>query len=251
MAAPYTLRNYFSFGKLQPFQDFTAGYSYTKADFAFRKFLQAWGGSIVYWDKRSAACYFVPRPDLNCEFTFPEYAFCDAYNMRDIENAKDLYVRYQKSHSEMLQDSTEICFDRLTRLYKTHRPFRYYVITPLICVKEFLFNSGSYYLPIRSDFACYHSYQMPIKYLQSALYWFSLLFGIIGLILLLKRNRKTFMICFIPIYLICFFALVIRITEFRYFVNAYPMLILGLSYFINQAFLKLPLIRNRRQSKGA
>jgi hypothetical protein len=230
LSIPYTVRNLVKFNKFMPGTQMYGGYEYSKSNLACREFIRSWGGSIMYWDKRSAACYFEPVSDVPCEFVFPEYALCEEYSLQDVEAVRDLYLAFQKNPSPALDDSVAAGFSRLTSLYKKNKPLRYYFVSPLLLVKNFLFHSGSYYLSVSKASPCYAGYQFLLKVSQSVLYYLSLVAGLAGLILIFRRDRRTYMLLFIPVYLILFFPIGIRATEFRYFAPSYPFLILGTVY---------------------
>jgi hypothetical protein len=246
LSTPYTLRNLISYHRFLPSSELYAGTFYSKADFAYWNFITSWGGSIIFWDKHSAACYFQPNPTIQCEFEFPPYAISGGYNMTDIENVRDMYFRYQNHSSLALEDSVYNEFNRLTNLFKQYHSFRYHFISPLNIFRQYVFHSGSYFLPIRKDFQCYKSYQMLIKISQSLLYYFSLFAGFTGLIIIFIKNKKTYMNLFIPVVLLLMFPFVFKQTEARYFINAYSFLILGSVFIITQV---LSYISNNHKIK--
>jgi hypothetical protein len=241
---PWTIRNYSLLGKFIPLQESTtAGYDFDEAHFAYRRFVQAWGGSLIYWDKRSAGCYFIVS-DNPCEFHFPPYAFTEGYTLKDIEHVRDKYVALQKKYSDSLSVEVINDFDRLTGIYIKEQPIRYYFTSRIMLLKDFLFHSGSYYLPINSSFKCYHSYQLLIKIVESLLYYLTLLAGISGLIILFIKNRSTAILLAIPVYLIILFPFFLRMTYFGYFMQSHPMLILGTVFLANTFVAKYILRRS-------
>lgn len=228
LLSPWVVRNYQIYRRLIPFQmNITAGYNYTEAELACRRFVQAWGGSIIFWDKRSAGCYFQPQPGLACEFVLPDYALTPGYKKADIEAVRDDYVTLQHEFSDRQQQLVVARFDRLTNIYRAQRPFRYYVLSPITMAKAFVFHSGSYYLPIRLDIPGYHGFGLLIKLSQSFLYYFTLGLGSVGLLSLVVSHRLSLIYLFVPAMLIVLFCAVIRIPEFRYFVPTYPLFLLG------------------------
>jgi len=232
IVTPYTIRNLKHYNVFLPLSEKYAGYNYTSADFAYRKFVQAWGGSFVFWDKNSAGCYFEPKPDLPCNFVIPKYALCNAYTSMDIEKTRDLFIQYQKDPNNNLQDSVTNAFNRLTKLYIEERPFQYYVMKPLRLVRIFLIHSGSFYLPINYTNLGYLNFKWYLKILQSIFYYFILFAGFAGLYILIKRHLKLYFLGIVPVGLIVLFPLYLNSTEFRYFVCAVPFLIIGSSYFL-------------------
>ncbi len=233
LLTPWTIRNYFVYNQLVPLQiNTTAGYNYTKADFAYRKFLQAWGGDIIFWEKSAAGCYFIASAQTTCEFQFPEYAFTKGYTIDDINGVRDKYIALQQNYSEILVQEVLLGFEKLTDIYKAERPFRYYLVTPLLFVKKFIVNSGSYYLPIHSTNPCFSIYQMAIKLWTSGLYWCTLLMGLAGSFLLLKHYSRYWIIIYIPLMIVVLFPIVFRSVEWRMFEPMFSMfLILSLVTF--------------------
>ena len=230
---PWIIRNYGVYKKFVPLQiTTTAGYSYTEADFAYRKFVQAWGGDIIFWEKSAAGCYFIPTPEIHCEFKFPTYVFTDKYGIEEIKNVRDKYVKLQGSFSPVLEEQVVSEFNNLTSIYKKERPFRYYLLTPLILAKRFIVNSGSYYLPIHSSNPCYHPIQLLLKIWTSGLYWVTLTFGVIGAFYLLNREPETWVVVSIPIIVIILFPIFLRSIEWRMFEPLFSeFLLLSLIFF--------------------
>lgn len=231
--SPWIIRNYVIMHKFVPFQqDVYAGWKLPKIYFAAFKFVDAIGESYVSWDKRSAGCYFEPQIGIKCEFKFSNNIFSENLTMNKIEDVRGIYIKCLKSPSDSLSAIVTTKFDELTNIYKEEHPFRYNFVNPIKIIGHFLLHSGSYYLPISKGSACYHPYQMLIKLSQSLLYYLSLTLGFIGTILLLFKNRKSFIMFSIPIYLIVLFPLVLKRTEFRLFHPAYPFLMIGFIFII-------------------
>lgn len=237
---PWTIRNYKMLNKFIPLQaSIDAGYGFNKSFVACTDFIKAWGGSVIYWDKKSAGCYFIRSENINCQFSFPDYALSKSYDVKDIEKVREKYIILQKMYSDSLDNIVSEEFRRLTYIYKNEQPIRYFIISPLILIKEFLFHSGSYYLPINHSFACYKPYQILLKIVQSVLYYTTLSLGSVGLIALVVKGRNNFIFLSIPLLLILIFPITLRLTEWRYFTTAYPVLIIGLVYLISSGMTKL------------
>lgn len=227
---PWIVRNYIVLGKFVPLQSsITAGYNYTEADFAFRRFVQAWGGSIIFWDKRSAGCYFQPQEGLPCEFSLPAFALAPGYTREEIEAVRSKYIALQRDYSAPQAAVVAAEFDRLTELYRRERAVDYYLIAPLRLSRELVFHSGSYYLPRIAVGGLWRLLELALKLAQSALYYIALIFGTIGLLLIVRLRKGTLLYIGLPVYLLVFFAVVVRIPEFRYFVHAYPVQLIGLT----------------------
>lgn len=231
---PWIIRNYHIFHRFIPLQETsTAGYNYTKSDLACRHFIQSWGGTAdMYWDKRSAGCYFMQLENISCEFELPEYVITKGYNESDINEIRNKYLTLRKNYNDSLDIIVAAEFDRLTSIFKSEKPFRYLVVSPILITKNFLINSGSYYLPVNSAFKCYKPYQLCLKFLQTFVYYFLLLVGFIGLFSLLIQNKSTWLLVFLPFFIIGLFCFYIRASEFRFFTHAMPSLTIGATYLI-------------------
>jgi len=228
--------------KIVPFhQDIYAGYGFTPANFAVRNFIQTIGESIVFWDTKSAACYFEAPEGMTCDYNFPSRIFNSNLTFENIEEARTIYLNYKKNPSDSLAQLTISKFNLLSDNYKKDHAFAYYILNPMMLCKNFLIHSGSYYLPIKKDSACYHSYQWALKLFQSLLYYLSLVFGFLGIFLLSRKFKNSFIIISIPIYLIIMFPIYFKMTEYRYFSTAYPFLLIGvvcIFYLIKQKWDK-------------
>ncbi|SKC43784.1 hypothetical protein [Ohtaekwangia koreensis] len=236
LLSPWTIRNYTLYKRLIPLQiNSTAGYNYTNAELAFRRFVTAWGGDFIHWEKTSAGCYFIPNPEIPCEFKMPAYAYTSKYSQTDIDSLRAKFIRLQKHYTEPLDKEVTATFDRFTREYKNEKPFQSHIIAPNRLISEFLVHSGSYYLPIHSANPCFHPLQLSIKLSQSLLYWMSLIIGIPGIILLSARN-KNYLFAFTPISLIILFPIIFHFTEARYFRTVEPVLYTGASYLLLEVY---------------
>jgi FkbM family methyltransferase len=230
---PWIIRNYILTSKVVPFQqDINAGYDYPSSTLSVYKFIQTIGESYIYWDKRSAGCYFEPKDKFPCEYIFPKRIFSENLTLQKIEEARNVYLEYQINPNDSLNNLIVQKFNALSDTYKNDKFISYYLIKPFILCRHFIFHSGSYYLPIKINSQCYQSYQWWLKVSQSIMYYLSLSFGFLGTILLIRKNPSSFIIFLIPIYLIILFPIVLERTEFRYFHLAYPFLLIGLTVII-------------------
>lgn len=230
---PWTVRNFIVFQRFVPFQqDVNAGYGYSNATLSVYSFIQSIGESYVSWDKRSAGCYFEPVEGLPCEYEIPDRILGPNLTIEKIQDARSMYGSYLRSPNDSLELRIIEVFNGLTEAYKLDHPISYHVITPLVLVKHFLIHSGSYFMPISTSSPCFHTYQMAIKFIQSVLYYAALIFGMVGLILLLRKNGNSYLILLIPIYLVLFFPIFMARSETRYFHLAFPVLLIGLTYLL-------------------
>jgi hypothetical protein len=230
---PWTIRNYKIFNEFKPFQqDINAGYNYSDATLSVYEFIQSIGESYIFWDKRSAGCYFEPSESFACEYELPNRILSKKLTKQKILDARKTYISFQKKPNDSLNKLTVLKFNELKEIYVKENRISYYLLRPLILTKHFLLHSGSYFLPISPNSACFHPSLWVLKISQSILYYMALFLGFFGIILLFRNNPKTFIIVSIPIYLILLFPVFLARTEFRYFHLAYPFLLVGLTFTI-------------------
>ncbi len=229
LLTPWTIRNYRLLGEFQPLYDFYGGIEYDKADLAYREFLSAWGGSFVYWDKRSAGCFFEPAEGLPCEYAFPGYVLTKTVNLAALEDVrKDFILHHKDRGNDSIRQEAYEKFTRLTSAYREERPFIYYFGSYFIRLKNFVSHSGSYFLPISSANPCFRSWHWAPKLGTTAMYWACLIPGFIGLLFIARRYPGGWLLLSIPLSLVVVFAVFVKATEWRYFMAAYPFLLVGL-----------------------
>jgi hypothetical protein len=249
--SPWIVRNYIVLGRFVPFYDTYGGIQYDEADMAYRRFVSSWGGSFVFWDKRSAGCWFEPEPEIPCEFTFPGYVFTPTVTMEALEDVRRDFIRH---HADRSNDSIRRVaaekFTRLTKAYRKERPGMAYLGSSLLSIKNFVIHSGSYFLPIASSSPCYNKWQLLPKAVTSLLYFACLAGGCIGLLLFSRRRPDGWLLLFIPLSLVFIFPVYLRATDWRYFMAAYPFLLLGLVYCLLPVVDRLRRLAGRKAAKG-
>ncbi len=253
---PWIIRNYITLKKFIPAQsDIYAG-SCDKVCRAYRDFAKIAGGTWhAYPAPNSFACYFESEDLYKCTFRFPFYMLGDKLNIKEIEKVKALYARYKEDRqNHLLQDSVIQAFSRLSSYYRQDHPYLYWLYPRLITLKSFLIHTATFYFP---------TYEKGVERLgkflfwvvkstQAFLYWIALIGGFIGLIRLTIKRKESYILLFIPMYLIGLFPVYFMTQETRYFYAAYPMLLIGASYQIGSmlkgiSLWKLPLLRNLSQ----
>ncbi|GEM_PF-2273669 len=226
---PWIVRNAIVLHRFIPTQDgITAGYNYTESDFALRRFVGAWGGDFIFWNPNSSGCYFQFKPPSGCNFVFPEYALAEGYTMQDVQDVRQDYMRLQENYSPELDKTVSAKFDRLTNIYKSQKPFTYHIYSRVIMIKNFLWHTNNFNLPINPGFKCYRTYQLSFKIISFLIYIFTVIVGTIGLVKLSFERKISLLFISIPILILCFFA-GLKVVEYRYFNHAFPVLALGFS----------------------
>lgn len=221
-------------------ESITAGYNYSEAEFAFRRYVFAWGGDATYWDPTSAACYFKLNPPVKCTFnSLPDYSLAEGYNRQDVEDARQAYLEFQQNSSPELEQKVIDKFDRLTAIYISERPFMYYVGSGIVRTKTMFWHTNNYNLPINPENPCFKSFQLIFKVIQAITYQLTLFFGTIMMLTLVYKKRISLLFLFVPIYLIILFNFIVKVVEARYFNHAYPILLLGLVAFFLLIYSKI------------
>ncbi|HEV7621127.1 MAG TPA: hypothetical protein VGO09_05320, partial [Flavisolibacter sp.] len=116
--------------------------------------------------------------------------------------------------------------------YRSRYPVRYYLTNHLQLVAKFVFNNGSYHLPVDKSSPCYQPGQYVYKLFQSLLFFLCLVFGTAGLVLMCLSNRQNFIFLLPALYLILLFPVLFGLTEWRYFLPFYHFSQLGLIYLV-------------------
>lgn len=231
LLAPWIVRNYQVHHKFIPLQvNIYAGYSYKEADLAYRRYLRAWGGDFISWEPKHAGCYFIPS-DVPCTFSLPDYVYTTQYGPPHVESIRQKFIQFHEHYTPAMDLALTREFDKMTENYKSERPLRSYILSPLLLARQFVFHSGSYYLPIYSYSPCYHPVQLAIKLSQSLIYWIGLVVGIPGLVLISFR-RKGILFGALPWILIILFPVSLGFAEARYFRTIEPILYLGVVYLL-------------------
>jgi hypothetical protein len=121
-----------------------------------------------------------------------------------------------------------------TRSIKAEKKFLYYIKAPLRLTKIFFIHSGTYNLFAKSS-AELNPLEYFFKLFYSAFYLAVMVLGFIGLILLLKQSLRAencTLITGIVLYTTVIHPIVLRLCEARYFVPAWPFLIVCAAYTI-------------------
>ena len=228
LLAGWTYRNYKLTSKIIPLTEKNSGYFIPESMVSLRKLISNYGESSELWDKKAMGSYFFSYPGsiYNVE-DIPKTPYC---NNDSIEALKNYFSKLNSETFSETEDSL-ICekIKRYISSYQNKNRIFTTFVSPVYMTKKFLFHSGSFYLPIDLNSKKTTLFQVLFKYFQSAFYYFILIFGFLGLIF--KRN---YFIISIPIFLIFLFIWIFHSIELRYFLYAYPSLILGTSVFCKE-----------------
>lgn len=244
MLSPWIARNALVLGKFIPAQEnIWAGYNYSKSHLAFADFAGAWGGGSIYWDADDAGCYFLIESRRNCHYSIPEYALTDGYSREDIEHVRRNFIKVQGNYSPESDDSTAAEFARLTSIYRTEQPFRYYIGAKFIFLKKLFWHTNNYNLPINRNLKNFSSYQLSFKIIQFVIYALALTLGVLGLVVITIQRKVNVLFILIALITILFF-LELKTSEQRYVSQILPILLIGLTAFFSD-LKSLPESLNR------
>jgi hypothetical protein len=233
LVSPWVLRNYETFGQIKFFND----YGFDNLTYSYRNFLRFRGESFIYWEQNSAGCFF-EKTNHPCDFTIQDYFISENSSYAETVALRNKYVNFREKINPSKKEEIALIkeFDSLTENYKNDKPENYYFYSHLRIIKSFLFNSGSYYLPL--TYAKSNVFLKIIKLSQSALYYVCLIFGSIGLFLLVFKSPYNLYLFATPLFLIIFFPISYGATEWRYFFHFYIFGALGASHLIDLLLIK-------------
>src|SRR3989338_1833533 len=217
-------------------------------------FIQIIGGRWTQWNPKSEGCwvegfghtadYWNPIYELPKNNPFPNFIYTSKYNFNSLVNMRKIYLmahdinlsipereKYEKMVTSILKDYTN-------SFIKEH-PFHYYVTARLRHIYLFLFHSGTYnLLPVSFNKMTFT--EKIIKIIFSLLYLFIIIGGLLGIILILfkKCNILTVSLCIMPLYFIVLFAMILRNPTYRFFVPAYPFMVVLSSHILSRLYWK-------------
>ncbi len=242
---PWVIRNEIVLNKFIPLQiSVRAGYNYTKSELSLKRLIHAWGENSHFWEPKSVGCLFSPYAEGPCDYLLPEDIYTKKYTKEDIERLiirfKNLIQNPSSEEDSLLENTIE----GYRTAFIEENTVRFYFLSPMERIKNCMVHSGSYYLPISSSFACYKSYQFLIKFVQSCIYWFSLLVGLPMLFMLVIKSKQYLFMLFIPVYLILLFPISFGLQELRYFHGAFPFFLFGSILFVHKFLIKIVKLKS-------
>jgi hypothetical protein len=231
--SPWVIRNYMLTGTIIPLSKPTY-YPRKNLVRSCSEFLAAWGGDPIWWEGncKTAGTFFYPVDiNLDCEYKFPDYVFTKDYTLEDLRYLRNQITRFQ---NDVKNDSMDLAiskkFDLMTASFIKNKPLHYYILAPLMRLKNSLLKSGSYYINRKT---------IPFLILnlfQTALYLLPLTIGGIGLLILGSarfREPMNVILLGLPLSLIFVLTFLFKLNEWRYFIYVYPLMIL----YMTQLFL--------------
>jgi len=234
----WTARNYSLTHKIIPFTQAYSGVPYNPSKLALRNLVATWGGSAEDWNPKAEGSFFYSgtgpgRVSTGTYYNVNQLPVTSYYNRDSLLMLRNYISSVDLSRVDLRTDSSMAKrIDLYTNSYKKQFPVQFYFLSPIRIIMAFTINSGSYY--INASINGKTNYLVLLfKLIQSVLYYIFLIGGFTGLLIYFK---KLWLYAWVPFFLILFFCYIIKLIELRYFLYAYPSLVLGLMMLFNKLF---------------
>lgn len=240
ISAPWTIRNYIISHHFIPFQEPYGGYAtagfpgYRPADLAIFNFIRTIGENAIWWDN-GAGCYFSARNNSRCTYSLPDRIFKGQLTKERIEQLRNVYLKYLHDNAIHYEKFIIDEANELSEIYRKNNPLSFYLWDSFRLLSMFMVRNPVVNLPFGKYSPCFNVIHIIMKGGQLVIYYFMLVFGLVGLFLMLIKNKKTFAIFSVPFLIIAIF-IYLRYVETRYFVIAHPCLILGTVFTAQKIF---------------
>lgn len=260
----WTYRNYSVNGGFHPLtnqgmfsQSFTDGVRYKAMNF-----VQGYGGDYIWWNPGADIRWYgvwdkCGEMDQEGRLAAPPppHAYAPGYD-EDSLLQLSTDVRLLDSgmltpvDSSLLRSTVLQRFDRYAEVYRAERPFQYHVMSRLRMVVNIFAQNGTESLFSR-PFGSLPIWAKGFKLIQSGLYVFCFLFGILGAVLLGWRWRSTHghlvvLLSALALYTTFIHPIGLRMCEWRYLATAYPFVLLFAVILAEQSSTKLARLFAKR-----
>lgn len=246
MESAWIYRNYKALNKFVPLEtsleESYGKYSaYRKSAVELRLLINSWGGETGdFYDNSDAAWFTKAKGNELQNYKFNKTVYAAGIKQKNLIDIKYLYLEsVNKKYSDSLKDVlNEMCISLIKtnkNAYQTLFPFRTKVLVPLIRVKRFIVSNPTLAMPL-PKFSSMSIIEKGVKVVNVFLYFFVLLLSIPAIVYTkkaIKEKSLYYILISTPICLVITFAFFgIAITENRYFLSAFPVLILFCSHLI-------------------
>jgi hypothetical protein len=210
-------------------------------------FVKSWGGDRTWWNPDSEMRWFgvtgVNRnsPDLSDskQVELPDYIYTSQFNLDSLKAIKNT-IAFIDNPATSLEDkqfytkNVKQKLEKYTESVQKEKKTLYYIKAPLLLLKRFFVHSGTYNL-FNKPYGKLNIPEAFLKIFYSLFYLFSVATGFCGIAVILYRHFNHAFKLIIPLtalYSIILFPVLLKQIEFRYFVPAYPFLLVCGCYFI-------------------
>jgi len=226
-----------------------------KVEWAAIDFLKCWGGNYVWWDPRSEMRYFNIRETpanshgklMQDKFKpIPSDIYTSVFNADSLAALRDVIatIDFDSSLANCRDCAYVVAkFKKYGLSIKKEKPFLYYIIAPARMFSNFFVHSGTYNLFSKPANEL-NKLEFLTKIAYSLFYVFSLILGFTGLVLLIPRSLlfgPESLVTGIVAYTTVIHPLILRLCEARYFMPAWPFLLVLVAYtliWVRNKFVK-------------
>src|SRR6185437_5439402 len=239
----WVYRNYNATHRLILLEDdmqLSYGKVYSLPWLAIDNLVYTWGEDATNFNEGSAGSYFRNVQDKAFK-GFPARVFhnVSTYNNDSLVHLKAMYMKYMTTRDTNESKALEATILKLSEVYKqdyiTHNRFAYYTYKPYTCLKRLILSGGYRYIQFKGGTKS--MLQKLVKITSVILYFFTLIFGTIGLVwCFVKKVALPYVILFTAISLTLVFTIIFysEIQEPRYFMNVFILLVPFSAYLFDK-----------------
>ncbi len=249
-------RNYAALGKFVPLEtDLNESYGkstvYRTSAIAVRKLIASWGGETgEFYDGSEAWWFHYAKGKAVTEYQFPARVFRSSFTKDSLIRLKQVFnasgdMTVDEKKRDSLNNEAFAMATRYMEAYRKDNAFRYYFINTFGRMQKLVFSNPTLLFPL-PKFSGMSVIQKGIKLFCIALYFLVVAGGIISALIYFFRNGRnaySYLLFGIPPVL----ALTIMFNPFsiienRYFICAYPILMLFFVY----GLIVFPVVKLKR-----
>jgi hypothetical protein len=246
----WTVRNYVRYEEFHPLTNhgsynpiFASGPYYSLI-----YWVQAYGGHCYYWDPIADIRWYGFEPDAGAGTNKPipgvpeppDNVYTSQCTRDSLVALADQMRRARQpgvplAEREAIARAMMASARRFRDAYARERPFQYHVLSRLRLLKHETIHSGSNTL-FHRPFAQLGPVEKAYKGLQSLIYWWALVVGMVGASVLVFRIRhgpEAGLLGIIAIYGVLACPFIMRMAEIRYIVPVFPLLVAASLWFVS------------------
>lgn len=234
----WTARNFHKYNRIYPLTK-SVYYPETEESYfgSLIRFMNAYGGSIVWWEPGSDITFFRPAPGYikkKIEVKPPQYIYTSKFNFDSLVVVKNLIDELNNPLTEnrsksIITANVKRMLDSYSTSIKDEKPYLYYIFSRFRVMKSFFVHSGTYNLFQKCSFEL-NKFELFIKIFYSLLYVWVALLGFFGCFLLFVsgiKNIDYLLLSTVGLYIALVFPFLLKMDESRYFVPGYPFFVLA------------------------
>jgi len=239
-------RNYKTHGRIIPLATVT----YLKGAnnrlwFGAMDFMQSWGGNYISWDPAAEVRYFNIREKISTGHKammndnykpIPPAIYTSSFSADSLLALRNIITQIQTdtdiAAADKKIDYAVSRFELYGASIKREHPFIYYIEAPAKMCRVFFIHSGTYNL-FPKGASELNKFELLIKIFYSLFYILSLIAGFTGLLLLVRKTlsgEPVILVTGILAYTVVIYPVVLRLCEARYFMPAWPFLLVCVAY---------------------